>query len=262
MNVPIKMIGIVTALFWIILIGYFASAAYSLKDLNFNFGKPQFTTTANNEVSLSLPLDIENDGFYSLNAFNLTTVFTDVDGNELGAASTLVPVIPQGQNTTVLHNVVIDIAGLTEKEESLFNGTDLNCAFTAALNIAGLLPTKLDMNVSFPWGAPFYAFNIGEPTVKNLDPAHIGVSASVSFENHAAYDVTGDLRIELCDSVGSVLAEIQMPLNAPKQSEYADRIAFSVPFDATSPPPALSGHFNAYFSTPIFDYGPLVIPYG
>jgi hypothetical protein len=187
MNVPIKMIGIATSIFWIILIGYFASAAYSLKDLNFNFGEPQFTTTAGNDLSFSLPLYVENGGFYNLNAFNLTTVFTDVDGDE---------------------------------------------------------------------------FNIGEPTVRNLDPAHIGVSAPLSFENHAAYDVRGDLRLELCDSAGAVLAETQLPLNVPKQSEYADRIAFSVPFDATAPPPSLSGHFNVYFSTAMFEYGPLVIPYG
>jgi hypothetical protein len=262
MNVPIRMLGIATSIFWIILIGYFASAAYSFKDLNFNFGEPQFTTTPTNDLMFSLPVYIDNRGYYSLKEFNLTTVFLDMEGAELSNASTFVPIIPHGQNLTIIHNVTLSTASLTEKEQYLFNDSSLNLMVEAGLNFAELLPTQLSMNVTYPWGAPFYDFSLGQPKFTSLDLSHVGVSASMSFENHAAYNLVGNISIELCDVAGSVLTQTQIPLDVAKQTSYAKMVEFNVPFDAASPLAKPSGYFNVYFSTSMFDYGPLVIPYG
>src|SRR4030067_3533387 len=134
MNVPIRMLGIATSIFWIILIGYFASAAYSFKDLNFNFGEPQFTTTPTNDLMFSMPVYIDNRGYYSLKEFNLTTVFSDMEGAELSNSSTFVPIITHGQNLTIIHNVTLSTVSLTEKEQYLFNDSSLNLMVVAGLN--------------------------------------------------------------------------------------------------------------------------------
>jgi len=263
MNVPIRMLGIATSIFWIILIGFFASAAYSFKDLNFNFGEPQFTTTPTNDLLFSLPIYIDNRGYYSLKEFNLTTVFSDAEGAELSRSSTFVPVIPHGQNTTILHNVTLSISSIAEKgQQYLFNDSSLNCMVVAGLNFAELLPAQLVMNVTYPWGAPFYGFNLGQPQFTVADLSHVGVSVPLNFENHAAFDLAGNIRIELCNGDGSVLAESQIPLNVAKQTRYADVLEFNVPFDPASLSANPKGHFNVYFSTSMFEYGPLVIPYG
>ena len=261
MNVPIRMLGIATSIFWIILIGYFASAAYSLKDLNLDFGEPEFTTTPAHDLIFSMLIYIDNQGYYSLKAFNLTTVFSDAEGEELSSDSTFVQEIPQGQTTTILHNATLNAAILTEKEQYLFNDSSLNWMVVAGLNFAELLPTQLTMNASFPWGAPLYGFKLGQPTIRNVDISHVRVSVPLNFENHAAFDVVGTIKIELCDDSGSVLAESQTPIDAAKQTAYADNLMLLVPFDVTSPTATLSGHFNVYFSTTMFEYGPLVIPY-
>ena len=262
MNVPIRMLGIATSIFWIILIGYFASAAYSFKDLNFNFGEPQFTTTPTNDVMFSLPVYIDNRGYYSLKEFNLTTVFSDMEGAELSNSSTFVPIIPHGQNLTIIHNVTLSTASLTEKEQYLFNDSNLNCKVSAGINFAEVLPTQLSMNATYPWGAPFYGFNLGQPQFTNADLSHVAVSVPMSFENHAAFDLDGNIRIELCSSSGSVLTETQIPLNVAKQTGYAETLELNVPIDAASSSAMLRGHFNVYFSTSMLKYGPLVIPYG
>ena len=107
MNVPIKMLGIATTSFWIILVGFIASAAYSMKDLNFGVGEPQFTATPNQDLTLTLPLYNENRGYYSLKGINLTTVFSDAEGTEISRASTFIAAIPHSENVTIMHNVIL-----------------------------------------------------------------------------------------------------------------------------------------------------------
>lgn len=263
MNVPIRMLGIATSIFWIILIGFFASAAYSFKDLGFNFGEPQFTMTSTNDLLFSLPIYIDNRGYYSLKEFNLTTVFSDSEGGKLSSSSTFVPVIQHGQNTSILHNVTLSLSSIMEKgQQYLFNDSSLNCRVVAGLNFAELLPAQLSMNVTFPWGAPLYGFSLGQPQFKLADLSQVGVSVPLSFENHAVFDVVGDARIELYDDSNSILAEAQIMLNVPKQTTYFNILEFDVPFDDMSLSSYQSGHVNVYFSTSMFDYGPLVIPFG
>jgi len=264
MNVPIRMLGIATSIFWIILIGFFAAAAYSIKDLDFDFGEPEFSTTPINDLMFSIPVYIDNQGYYSLKALNLTTVFSDAEGAELSSSSTFVPVIPHGQNTTIVHNVTLSINDITEKgQQYLFNDSSLNCMVVAGLNFAELLPTQLSMNVTYPWGAPFYGFSLGQPTFTSADLSHVGVSVPLSFENHAAFDLAGNITVEFFDDdAGSVLTESQIELNVPKQTRYAETLELVIPLNAVSLSTKQSGHFNVYFSTSMFEYGPLVIPYG
>ena len=54
MNVPIRMLGVATTIFWILLAAFIALAAYSVKDLNFNLGEPEFSAAPNGDLILSL----------------------------------------------------------------------------------------------------------------------------------------------------------------------------------------------------------------
>jgi hypothetical protein len=263
MNVPIRMLGIATSIFWILLVAFIALAAYSVKDLNFDFGEPQFTIAPDGELIFSLPLSVDNRGYYSLKEFHLSTVFSDAEGVEISRANTFVPVIPRGENMTILHNVTLSTASLLEKgEQYLFNDSNLNVSVTAGLNFAELLPAQISTNFTFPWGAPFYNFALGEPLYGRFDSTHGAVAVPMSFENHAVFDVAGNIRVELYDSVGSLLGESQTIVDVPQGSSYAGSVAFHVPLNAASLSAAQNGHFNVYFDIGLFEYGPLVIPYG
>jgi len=263
MNVPIRMLGIVTSIFWVILVAFIASAVYSVKDLSFAFGEPQFTIAPNHELVFSMPLHINNGGYSSFKAFNITTVFSTADGSEISRASTFVPVISQRQNVTISHNATLSMDNLLEKEEKyLFNDNNLTASVTAGLNFAELVPTQLSTNITYPWGAPFYNFALGQPSYDLSNPAQSRVTIPLSFENHAPFDLTGNIRIQLYDSGNSFLGESQTAFSVPPNSPYAGKLEFYVPLNVASSSAARSGHHNVFFSTPLFEYGPLVIPYG
>ena len=263
MNVPIRMLGIATTIFWVILAGFIASAGYSLKDLNFSIGEPQFTTTSDRDMVLSLPLYVFNGGFYSLKGFNLTTVFSDAEGAEVSRSSTFVPTIPHGQNTTILHNVTLNMDKLAENDEQyLFNDTSLNAEVTAGLNFAELLPVQLSTNFTFPWGAPLYDLTLGQPRFRSLSRSNAAVTVPISFENHAAFDLNGTIHANLYDKDGTLLAESQTPLDVSKGSSYAGNLDFAVPLNTASQASATGGHIELHFSTSMFEYGLVVMPIG
>jgi hypothetical protein len=263
MNVPIRALSIATSIFWIFLIAFVALAAYSVRDLNFDVGEPQFSPATDSQLLFSLPLYIDNRGHYSLKEFQLSTVFSDAEGVEISRADTFVPVIPHGENITILHNVTLTAGSLFEKgEQYLFNDTDLSVGFTAGLNFAEIFPAEISTNFTFPWGAPFYDFALGEPMLGRFNATHGVVTVPVSFENHALFDLVGGIRVELYDGGDSVLSESQTAFNVPQYSAYDGDMEFYVPLSSVPLSAARSGHFNVYFSTPFIEYGPLVIPFG
>jgi hypothetical protein len=263
MNVPIRALGIATSVFWVLLMAFMVLAAFSVKDLNFDFGEPQFTPAPDGQLTLSLPLYIDNRGYYSLKEFHLSTVFSDPEGEEISRANTYVPVIPHGEKTTIIHNVTLSTASLFENgEQYLFNDNNLNVSVTAGLNFAELLPVEISTNFTFPWGAPFYNFALGTSAFGRFSSSQGAVMVPMSFENHAFFNVAGNIRIELYDGAGSLLDETQTLVDVPQGSSYDGSVAFNVPLDTESLSTARNGHFDVYFDTGVFEYGPLVIPYG
>jgi hypothetical protein len=263
MNVPIRVLGIATFIFWVFLIAFIALAAYSIKDLNFSLGELQFTAAPNGQLLFSLPMYIDNKGVSSLKSFDLTTVFLDAESSEISSASTFVPVIPHGENVTIFHNVTLSMDDLLEKDEQyLFNDNNLMASVTAGVNFAELLPVQISMNTTYPWGAPFYNFTLGQPMYNRFNTTYGRITVPSSFENHAAFDLVGDMRVELYDSANSLVGESQTALDVPQYSAYTGKLDFYVPINSASLSAAQSGHFSVYFSTLFFEYGPVVIPYG
>jgi hypothetical protein len=151
---------------------------------------------------------------------------------------------------------------LEKGEQYLFNDTDLIVSVAAGVNFAELLPVQISMNTTYPWGAPFYDFTLGQPTYSRFNFTHGRITVPSSFENHAAFDLVGDMRVELYDSADSLLGKSQTALNVPQHSPYAGNLDFYVPLNSATLAAAGSGHFSVYFSTLFFEYGPVVIPYG
>jgi len=266
MNVPIRMLGVASTIFWVFLVAFVALAAYSVKDLSVDFGEPEFSVTPEGELNLALPLYVDNKGYYSLKEFHLSTVFSDSEGTELSRSNTFVPVIPHGENVTIMHNLTLDPVSLLERgEQYLFHDNDLNVSFTAGLNFAEVLPAEISANFTFPWGAPFYNFEVGEPSFELVDFTHATASVPVSFENHAVFDLAGSIRMELYDSEDSLLTESQTVLYVQQQSAYEGNMEFNIPLSLASMSSlstAQSGHLDVYFDIGVAQYGPLVIPYG
>jgi hypothetical protein len=264
MNIPIRMIGIATLIFWVFLILFSATAAYSAKDLQFNFGEPQAGLTADNNLLFSLPITIANRGLYNIGHFNVTSTITDRDGVEITRGSTFIPVIRKSEEIATLHNMTLDIDRLLDRDHSfLFNDTELMIHEAVGLTLAEVIPVQASASFTMPWGAPLYNLKLGEPAYSPVNLTHFLVTVPISFENRAFFDVSGNLRMRMYDSADLLLGEGQTSIVAPQHSPYDGIIAFYIQLSSISPIPITpSGHFEVYFTTQLFNYGPLVIPYG
>jgi hypothetical protein len=253
------MIGITTTFFWIFLIAFFVSAVYSVKDLHLDFGEPQMNITADNRIILSFPLNITNKGFYNLRSFNLTTQISDAENFNIARGTSFIPIINKDEAATITHNVTIDFNTLLQHDKKfLFNDTELEIYEIVGMVIADLIPIQASSNSSMPWGAPLYNFALGQPQYVAANSTHFLVSLPITFENHAFFDVAGNIQIKMYNNTNGLLGEGQISINVPQQFFYDGFVEFYVSrSDVTD-----DGYFSVSILTPLFNYENLVVSYG
>jgi len=259
MRIPIRMLGIVTTFFWIFLIAFFASAVYSVKDMQLNFGEPQTSVASDNKILFSLPVTIANNGYYNIGAFNLTTKISDENGFVVAHNSTFVPVIEKGMKVTISHNMTIDVNRLLQSDqEYLFNDTELEINQIVSMKLAEVIPVQASANLSMPWSAPLHNFALGEIRYEPYNETHEKAAVPISFENNAFFDLTGGIQIRMYNVSDQLIGEGLSTVEAPQSSPYESRVELCVPITENTG----NGHVEIYFQTSFFDWGPLVIPYG
>jgi hypothetical protein len=251
------MISIATTFFWIFLIAFFVSAVYSVKDVRFDFEEPQMDLTSENKIIFSLPITIDNNGYYNIGSFNVTTEISDHKGFIITQGSTFIPVIEKGRRVMATHNVTININDLQNSQDYLFNDTELKVHETVGMELAEVIPVQASTNRSMPWGAPIYNFTLGEIEYTVLNETHMTATVPISFENHAFFDLTGSIQICMYNSTSVLMDEGQTTIKASQNTQYQGYIELNVPIAGITE----NGHFEVYFSTPFFNFGPLVIPY-
>ena len=107
--------------------------------------------------------------------------------------------------------------------------------------------------VPYPWGAPFYNFALGEPSFGRFNFTHGAATVPMSFQNHAAFDLVGNIRTELYDSGNFLIGESQTLVSVPPYSSYDGDAEFHVPLNTASLSAVQNGHVNVYFSTSFFE---------
>jgi hypothetical protein len=253
------MIGLATTFFWIFLIAFIATAVYSAKDLQFMFGEPQLGITGDNKLLFSMPITIINNGLYNIDSFSLRTRIKDKDGHTLARGTTIIPIIRKGEEVTATHNMTIDVNSVLQKNQNyLFNDTEVTIYETGSIGIAHIIPVQASTNFTMPWGAPLYNFALGPSQYTPFNYTHARVVVPISFENHAFFDFNGNIRIDMYNSTDVLVGEGQTNIEAWHDSPYYGNVELLVQTAGMTG----SGHFEVYFQTSFFDYGPMVIPYG
>ena len=263
MRIPIRMIDIATTFFWTFLIAFSVSAVYSVKDIHFDFGQPQIEVTPDNKIIFSQLMSITNKGFYNIGSFNISTEVADKEGFTITRGFTFTLVINKNDTVTVTHNMTIDINDLLQQNKNyLFNDTELKIYEKVGLSIAEVIPVQGSANFSMPWGAPLYNFTLGTPEFAPLiipgSTARYRVTVPMSFENHAFFDLTGTVQVRMYNSTNVLIGEEQDAMEARQDSSYHESLEFYIPATHLT----IDGHFEVFFATPFFNYGPLVVPYG
>jgi hypothetical protein len=258
MRIPIRMISIATTFFWIFLIVFLVSAVYSAKDVRFDFGEPQVSLTSNNKILLSLPITIDNKGYYNIGCFNVTMKILDKEGFVITRASTFIPVVEKDRQVMATHNVTIDINDLQNSQDYLFNDTELEVHEIISIKLAEVIPVQASTNLSMPWGAPLCNFTLGRIEYVGFNRTHMTVTVPISFENHASFDLNGSIQMRMYNSTKTLVSEGQTIIETPQNTPYYARMELNVPIVGITE----GGYFEVCFSFPFFILEePLVIPY-
>ena len=263
MRVPIRMIGIATSVFWIILILFCVSALYSLKDTQLQFGEPRVSLTQGNEMLFTLPMTIFNDGYYDLGHFNISTAVLGKQNQTVASGSTSLPVISKGEAINITHEMTVNLTVLLSTyPDLLFNDTELQVNATASITAADVIPIQVSSSFPVPWGAPLYNFTLGTPEfTATLEPDSLAVCKVVvpmSFENHAFFDLTGTIHLKMYNDADAFITEKQVTIEAEQSSFYQGSLELYFPASLAT----RNGHFEAYCATSFFSSGPLVFLYG
>jgi hypothetical protein len=258
MKITIRMISLATTFFWIFLIAFYVSAVYSVKDILFDFEEPQIDLTSENEILFSLPIKIDNKGYYNIGSFNVTTKIQDKRGFIITQGSTFIPVIEKDTRTKVTHNITIDINNLLQNSQDyLFNDTELEVYETVGMELAEVIPVQASTNFSIPWKAPLYNFTLGEIEYAAYNLTHLKATVPINFQNHAPFELTGSIQIHMYNSTEILVTEGEATIEALQNAPYQEYIELTVPTAGITE----NGHLELYFLTTYFNYGPLVLSY-
>ena len=255
MRQAIRALGRAATIFWIILLFFTITAAYSafLIAQGLRFGEPT-TGVENGTLLVSLPLSFNDTGFYDISNFNATTLIRDGNGSLISRSSTFVPLIPRASsNFTVAHNISLSPSQMTSGHLAylLFNDSDLGVDVILKLSFARAIPLELATNISMPWGAPLYGLAIGDISVTMIDLTHFRATVPIVYENHAFFDLDGTVLLELVDDDGNQLGSGTANL-LPRGGYMPLEIVVSNPLDIVAA--------RLHFDTSYFSYGPLEIP--
>jgi len=173
-------------------------------------------------------------------------------------ASTFIPVIEKNRQMIATHNVTIDVNDLQNSQDYLFNDTELEVRETVSIKLAEVIPVQASTNLSMPWGAPLYNFTLGEIEYAGFNGTHMTATILINFENHASFDFTGSIQMRMYNSTNILVSKGQTTIETPQNTQYYGQTELNVLIVSITG----NGYFEMYFLTPLFEFGPLVIPYG
>ena len=254
MRQAIRALGWASTVFWIFLLFFTATSAYSafLIAQGLRFGEPT-TSVQGGSLTVSLPFVFGDTGLYDISDFNITTLILDSNGFSVSKSSTLVPLIPRASsNFTVEHDISLNASQMATGNLAylLFNDTDLTVDAILKLNFAQAIPIELSTNISLPWGAPFYGLTVNSISVSLISPGHFRAVVPISYENHAFFDLDGTVELQLVDIAGHELGTGTANLLS-RGGEVPITVDVSNPQRVTGA--------RLFFHTSYFDYGPYEI---
>ena len=87
MNVPLRALSWAVRFFWIIAIAFAVACVYSATLVNVDFGEPR-STHSGTDITLTVPIELDNDGYFNIADLNVTTVIEDSTGNQVSKGLT------------------------------------------------------------------------------------------------------------------------------------------------------------------------------
>lgn len=224
MRQSIRALGWTITISMLILFAFLATVVYSVfqtvvMEQGIRFGEFQ-SHSSNNTFVLSIPITVNNTGYYDMTDFNTTTTLKDFNGTALITNSTFVEKIGKGSTESRLHNLSLSLVDiLSNMTYLLFNDTEFKIDFSIGFRYAYALSFHLAMmNTSMPWGAPLYGLTLMEVRSSGFNGTHLILDVFLEFENHSFFDLVGNLYLKVYnesgEDIGSEIEKVSVPSNS------------------------------------------------
>ena len=150
-------------------------------------------------VRLSLPILINNTGYYEIDEFKVATALRDENGRLIATNSTLMRNIGRGEFKYEKHVISLSFADIISKMKSyLFNDANIRFSILIGFKYASVLEFQVSMvNVSIPWRAPFYGLRLKSLIFRGSNGTHLFFNLDMDIENHFVSDIGGLLRLTI-----------------------------------------------------------------
>jgi hypothetical protein len=182
-------------------------------------------------LTLSIPLTINNTGYYDISNFNVTLLLKGPDGTVISSQSTLLERVERGSTATSWSNLTIDMAELlSDMEYLLFNDSEFKLDMLLSFRYAYALTFQVSAaNISIPWGAPLYNFSItGVGVPYNISLTECLIDVYFGFENHSPFSVEGTLRLEIYNDGGEYLGSGVQTINVPPRQGFSGYVTVHI----------------------------------
>lgn len=212
MRQSIRALGWTVTISTLILFAFLASAVYSifqiaLMDQGIRMGEMR-TEFKDGSLKLSMPIEINNTGYYEINEFRITTTLEDKDGRLIVTNTTTMMRIKRGDSRSEVHSLSLSFDDLLSKTDLLFNDTEINLLVSVGFKYAYALGFQISMtNLSMPWGAPFYGLTLKELNLRGSNGTHLFLELNMDFENHFFLDVGGPLYLKVYNEDGEQIGK-------------------------------------------------------
>jgi len=255
----IRALGWTITISMLILFAFLATVVYSVfqtvvMEQGIGFGEFQ-SHFSNNTFVLSIPVTVNNTGYYDITDFNTTTTLKDFNGTTLITNSTFIMKISTGSTESRLHNLSLSLVDiLSNMTYLLFNDTEFKIDLSIGFRYAYALSFHLTvMNTSMPWGAPLHGLTIIEVRLSGFNGTHLILDAFLELENHSFFDIVGNLYLKIYNEAGGYIGSGMRPINVPSNSSLngASTIAIEIenPMNYTG-----KGSVEVYFELPTVAY--------
>ena len=259
MRQGIRALGWTVTISTIVLFAFLLTAGYSLfqtilEGHGIDVGDFQISTS-NDTMVLSIPISVNNTGYYDLSEFQLATELKTINGTTLVANSVIIEAIKRGRTESASLNVSLSLQDLlSNMTYLLFNDTEFKIDFSMGFGYAHALGFQMEMmNTSMPWGAPLYGLNITEIGTPTFNGSQLRIDITLILENHSFFDVNGTLHLEALNEaneyIGYGRSLINLPSNTKLNEPIKVAIAIENPFNYTG-----KGTIKAEFEHMYSDY--------
>ncbi len=229
MRQTIKALGWIIAILWIAVLLLPATVALSILQLmegqNFGIQEPTFTVSPEGNFTMSMPVYVNNTGFYDLSEITVTIKITK-ENRTISTLATTLPDVPARTMASSNCTISSSLAELfAQDRELLTNTATLIMRATLHFRVAYAIAFNGTMNFPVDWGAPFNNLDIN---VINYNLTSGTVSVSINFDNDAYFDLSGPLLIKLYNAEEELISSSQMNLNISSQTHFQDLFEMTV----------------------------------